>query len=232
MKLSELCESERPREKMLGSGAAALSNAELMAILLRSGSSEQSVLELAHELLNLNDGKLTELVNMGAERLCAIRGIGAGKACTILAAFELGRRFLQEQCDVDRKAITSARTVYELMLPSLKALKHEEFWLLLLNEANYLIRKIKATTGGDSSTVIDVRQVLRLAINNNASGIILIHNHPSCNPRPSEADIRQTKLMRNAAHNCGLRLLDHVIVCDDCFYSFEEDAVRRGITTC
>lgn len=227
MKIKQLCASERPREKMIEKGANVLSNAELLAILLRSGNSQMSAIELAHELLGSCDGNLAQVYNLGLEKLCSRKGVGSGKACSILAAFELGRRFVCEESAVEKKPIVSARSVYEMMRPNLKALKHEEFWILLLNESNYLIRKIKATSGGGNSTVIDVRQVLLHAINCSASGIILVHNHPSGNPRPSDADVRQTKLMKKAADNCGLSLMDHVIICDDSFFSFETDMVCR-----
>lgn len=222
MKIKELCASERPREKMLSAGADRLGNGELLAILLRSGNRGVSALELAQRLLAMCEGRLGNLFNMGYGRMCSLPGIGAGKASAVMAALELGRRFMREESSILKKPIVTARSVFEMMLPALKGLRHEECWLLLLNDSNYLIRQVKVTSGGGRSTVIDVRQVIRIAIDLNASGMILVHNHPSGNPRPSEADIRQTELLHKAAGTCGLDLTDHVIVCDDCFFSFSD----------
>lgn len=223
MKIKDLCESERPREKMLSSGGGSLSNGELLAILLRSGNHESSALDLAQQLLNLSGGHLCELFNMSADKMRSLPGIGPGKAATVIAAFELGKRFLQEEASVVKKSLASARMVFDLMIPQLKGVKHEECWTLLLNDSNYLVDKVKATSGGGNSTVLDVRQIVRLAIDKNASGIILLHNHPSGNPHPSKQDIEQTKALRKAAEACGLRLLDHIVLADDCFYSFADE---------
>ncbi|HIT47301.1 MAG TPA: DNA repair protein RadC [Candidatus Cryptobacteroides merdipullorum] len=225
MKIKDLCASERPREKLLAEGAGRLSNGELLAVLLRSGMRNLSAVELAQQLLNACDAKLCNLLNMDCGRLCAIPGIGKDKAATVMAALELGRRFLHEESAFDRKAIVTARSVFEIMLPRLKGLRHEECWMLLLNDSCYLIKCVMLSSGGGRATVIDARQVLRLALDNCASGIILVHNHPSGNPRPSEADKKQTAQLHKAAVACGLQLMDHVVVCDDCFFSFAEERV-------
>lgn len=229
MKIKDLCTGERPREKMFANGAYSLSNGELLALLLGSGYKGCNALELALELLGIADGKLINLFNMSADKLKSIPGMGEGKVATLLASVELGRRFIMEESAVEKRAILTHRCVYELMLPLLKGLKHEEFWILLLNERNYLIRKIKTTSGGGNSTVIDVRQVLRYALELCASSIILVHNHPSGNPHPSLADSNQTKLMHDAANACNIQLMDHVIVSDDSFFSFEDRKVYQGI---
>ena len=228
MKITELNADERPREKMLVRGAASLSNGELLAVLLRVGQGESSALDLARQLLSLADGSLGTLFNLSPDKLLSLYGIGPGKAAAVIAAFELGRRFLQEESSVLKKPLLTARQVYECMIPQLKGLQHEECWILLLNGQNYLVGKILASSGGSSMTVIDVRQILRAALDKGASSLILVHNHPTGNPTPSQADIRQTDALRKGAGAMGLALLDHVVVADDCFFSFSEDRRCRA----
>lgn len=228
MKMKELCESERPRERLIRMGASSLSDAELIAVLLGSGNRNESALELAHRLLRLSDGSLGKLFGMPSDRMREVKGIGDVKLCIVSAAAELGRRFFSEQSLCDKKAIVTSRMVYEIMLPELKGLDHEECWILLLNTSNYLMGKYRLTVGGDSSTIMDVRHVVRRAIEKRASGIILVHNHPSGNPLPSRADGEQTEALRNACNACGIYLMDHVIVCDDCYFSFSEGSSRKA----
>ncbi len=223
MKMKDLCESERPREKMMMRGPQSLSDGELLAVLLRGGTRRESALELSQRLLKLTDGRLSGLFNLSAEKMCSLPGIGLAKAASVLAAFELGKRFLSEASSVDKKPVLTSRMVFDIMLPLLKGLRHEECWILLLNDSSYLTSKVKLTSGGGRSTVIDVRQVVRYALDRSASGIILVHNHPSGNPRPSDADISHTGALRKAAEACGVDLLDHVVICDDCFFSFSEE---------
>ena len=223
MKIKDLNAAERPREKMLSRGAGSLSDGELLAVLLRSGSRDASALDLARQLLGLADGRLSALFNLPQERMLALPGVGPGKAASVIAAFELGRRFLQEEFSLVKKPLLTARSVYEMMIPCLKGLRHEECWVLFLNDRNYLAGKAKVTSGGGSSTVIDVRQVIRTALDKGASAIILVHNHPSGNPTPSPADIRQTDAVRKGVGAVGLDLLDHVVVADDSFFSFSDD---------
>lgn len=224
MKIKELSASERPRERLMSAGAGSLSDGELLAVLLRSGTREVSAIDLSRQILCLCEGSLCGLSTFGVERLCSIPGVGIGKAASIVAAFELGRRFMSEKSTVPKTPLLTARSVFELMLPDLKALTHEECWLLLLNESNYLLKKLRLTSGGGSSTVVDLRQILKEAMNRGASGIILVHNHPSGNPHPSTVDMRQTQNLKSGVDTCGLRFLDHVIVCDDDYYSFAESS--------
>ncbi len=223
MKMKDLCESERPREKMMARGASSLSDGELLAVLLRSGNRRESALDLAQRLLTMSDGHLSELFNLPSEKMCSVPGIGFAKASSVLAACELGKRFLSEGPSVSKKPVVTARMVFDIMIPSLKGLRHEECWILLLNDSSYMISKIRVTSGGGRSTVIDVRQVVRLALDRSASGIILVHNHPSGNPHPSTADVTQTDALHKAAAACAIDLLDHVVICDDCFFSFSEE---------
>ena len=226
MKIKDLCASERPREKMLSQGVESLSNGELLAVLIRNGHGSSSALDLASMLLNSFDGKLTPLFNASADTLCALKGLGPGKACCILAAAELGKRFISERAQ-EGMALVSARMVYDLLIPRLKGLKHEECWVLLLDEGQRLIHKQMLRLGGSRATVIDIRLLMSLALEKKASGLLLAHNHPSGNPEPSTADVKQTEALHNAASACGIMLLDHVIICDNSFYSFADERKYR-----
>lgn len=228
MKIKDLDAAERPREKMLSRGAGSLSDGELLAVLLRSGGRDTSALDLARQLLGLADGRLSTLFNLSQDRMLSLPGVGPGKAASVIAAFELGRRFLQEESSLVKKPLMTARSVYEMMIPQLKGLQHEECWILFLNDHNYLTGKMKATSGGSSSTVIDVRQVIRSALDKGASAIVLVHNHPTGNPTPSPADVRQTDAVRKGVSAVGLALLDHIVVSDDCFFSFSDDRMYRN----
>lgn len=223
MKITDLSADERPREKMLSRGAGSLSDGELLAVLLRTGHREISALDLARRLLALADGRLSILFNLPQDKMFSLPGLGPGKAASILAAFELGRRFLQEESSVIKTPLLTARQVYERVIPRFKGLMHEECWVLLLNEHSYLVGTVQASKGGGNTTVIDVRQIIRSALDKGASSLILVHNHPSGDPTPSRADIRQTDALRKGAGAVGLTLTDHVVVADDCFFSFADD---------
>lgn len=227
MKIMELCVDERPREKMLDKGAATLSDAELLAILLRTGTGSKNAVDLARELLHAGDGRLNGIASMPVEKLCSISGIGPSKAVTVAAAFELGRRSAAEPFVHDRTPVSSPRTVYRLMLPVLRGLDHEECWALFLNRANYLLGKERMSSGGMESTVLDVKSVLRRAIDRKASGVILVHNHPSGNALPGHADISRTDLLRNALKSCDIQLIDHVVIAEDSWYSFADETLEN-----
>ena len=223
MTIHELSEGERPREKMLSHGAFALSNGELLAVLLRSGRKGESVLEMAQSLLARVGGHLKRLFAMSVHELAQIPGIGPGKACSVLAAAELGRRFMMEDSGLEKKPLISARMIYELMLPHLKGIDKEECWALYLNTACYLIDKERLTLGTGTSTAFDSRDILKGALDRRAYAVVLVHNHPSGNPSPSNSDQLMTKKLRKACDKLSVSLLDHVIVADDSFYSFNED---------
>lgn len=223
MKIFELREADQPREKMLAKGASALSNTELLAILLRTGSRRESVLDLARRLLDLGNDRLGNLFSMSLSRLEKEPGIGPGKATSIVAAAELGRRFFREESGADRKAVVSARIAYEMMIPEMKGLQHEECWVLFLNGHNYLISKMLISKGGGNSTTIDITRIVREALDRNASGIVLIHNHPSGDPEPSKADMKQTEALHKACSSLQISLLDHVVFADASFYSFADE---------
>ncbi len=223
MKMKDICATERPREKMLGKGPAALSEAELLAVLLRSGNKEIGVVDLANRLLVLAEGSLVKLFTMNYADMKSVSGIGPEKACSVMAACELGRRFLEEEARVCKTPLTTARRVFELMIPSMKGMGHEEFWVLFLNKSNRLLGKERLSSGGMDTTVIDNRMVMQACLQRGATSILLVHNHPSGDPKPSHADISKTEALRKACSAFGVGLLDHVIVSDDCFWSFADD---------
>lgn len=224
MKLKELNIEERPRERLIAKGSSALGNAELLAILLRTGSGNKNVLEMSHELLAAA-GSLTELSAMSIDKMQAIGGIGKNKAATITAAFELGRRFAAEGSRSPCRAITNASQIFSIMFPILKGIDHEECWILYLNRANHILYKEKVSLGGLSSTTIDTNSILRKAIEKKADGIILVHNHPSGNPQPGKADVVETERLKRAAETFSISMLDHVIISDSGYYSFADQMI-------
>lgn len=226
--MKDLCESERPREKLLSRGAGSLSNGELLAILIGSGSCGMSAVETAQALLSSCNGQLSSLFNTSPGKMGTIPGIGPVKASCICAALELGRRFMEERACISRTSLASPRMAYDRIIPELKGLRHEECWILLLNRSNFLVGKHRISSGSDHMTVIDSKSIIRLALESNACGIILVHNHPSGNPRPSTPDIRQTEQLHNAAKAFDISLVDHIIVCDDCFFSVADDKRYEG----
>ena len=228
MKMTELCEDDRPREKMIRSGAAVLSNAELIAVLLRTGTGKMNALDVAREVLRGADGRLAEVAGMSVDRLCHVDGIGPGKAVAVAAAFELGRRIAAEDGVEKLPQMDSPRRVYMTMVPLLRDIRHEECWLLFLNHANRLIGKEMVSKGGMESTSIDKRIILRRVLDRKASGVILVHNHPSGTPYPSVEDIRQTRELGKALASCDLRLVDHVIVSGRSFYSFSDERIEEA----
>lgn len=223
MKMKELVPDERPREKLRLRGPKSLSNAELLAILLGSGTGGKNVLEVAQELMVCAGGRLTLLSAMPLEKLMQQKGVGEVRAVGIAAALELGRRSFEEMALLDKRSLTSPKVVYQMMLPHLKNLDHEESWALYLNRANYLLGKERITVGSMESTLIDVRRIVRRAIEKQCSHVILVHNHPSGQALPSEADIRQTDLLRKALRSVEIGLMDHLVVAEDSFFSFSED---------
>ena len=223
MRLKELCLDDRPREKMLEKGPGALSNAELLAIMIRTGTGKMNVVDVARTLLSSAEGRLNAIADMPMERLCSVSGIGRSKAVTIAAAFELGRRCSMELAVPDKVAVSSPKVVFRMMLPFLRGLDHEECWAMFLNRANYVLGKERMSVGGLESTVMDVKAILRRALERKASGVILVHNHPSGSAMPGQADIRQTAVLKKALQTCEIQLVDHVVVAEDSWYSFADE---------
>lgn len=218
-----MCADERPREKMLSKGPGAMSDAELLAILIGSGTRNGNVLEVANRLLSAAGGRLSRLAGMDSLEVMAMDGIGPGRYASIASAFELGKRCCMEDRGLVKTPLSDPAMVYRLMLPRLKGLDHEEFWVLFLTRANYLIHKEMFSLGGLSSTVVDTRLVVRKALEKRACGIILVHNHPSGNPTPGKEDLERTAAIKKAADTFDISILDHIVVCDDSFYSFADD---------
>lgn len=227
MKMKELSLDERPREKMLEKGADALSNAELLAILLRTGTGGMNVVETARELLAGCGNRINEVAGMSTERLCQVKGIGLGKAVSIAAAFELGRRCAAEAAREQHTSISSPKDAVRLLLPHLRDLDHEECWVLFLNRANYLINKERITVGSGDATLIDIRTIIRRAIERKATGIILSHNHPSGNAMPGKADIEETARLKKALGTCDISLIDHIVIASKSYYSFSDEELCR-----
>ncbi len=215
---------DRPREKLIAKGLQSLSDAELIAILIASGNRDESAVELSKRILKSVENNLNTLGKLSLNDLQKFKGIGEAKAITIVAALELGRR--RKLSDImEKKVIKTSNDVFELFHPILADLPHEEFWVLFLNQSNKVIDKYRASQGGIASTVIDVRLIMKAALEKLASGIILCHNHPSGSLKPSKEDIAITQKLREAGKIMDIKVLDHVIVTDESFYSFGDKGV-------
>jgi DNA repair protein RadC len=215
---------DRPREKVMANGIQYLSNAELIAILLGSGTRHMTAVELARQILKEAGNSLQELGRKGIGELVRIKGVGPAKATSILAALELGRRRAGMQYS-EKIPVKSSETVYRLFHPLMGDLEHEEFWLLMLNRANRILGRFKVSQGGLSGTVIDTRIILKKALDNLASSIIVCHNHPSGNKQPSDADVKITEKLKKAAEMLEIKLLDHVIIADKSYFSFADEGL-------
>ena len=218
-------EADRPREKLLTKGKQALSDAELIAILLGSGSREESAVALAQRILSSVENNLIDLGNCSLAELQKFKGIGEAKAITIAAAAELGRRrqFAERK---KRPQITSSHDAYRVIAPILMDLAHEEFWILILNRKNLVIGKEKISSGGVGGTVVDAKNVFLKAIQKERStGIILCHNHPSGNLQPSQADISLTKKLKNGGQLIDISVHDHLIISEKGYYSFADEGI-------
>ena len=217
-------EEDRPREKLMAKGRHTLSDAELLAILLGTGSKNESAVELARKVLQKTDQNLNKLSRMNVKELTRIKGIGEAKAITILAALELGKR-RKELKEEKVCQITSSNDAVEIFQPLLGDLLHEEFWVLFLNRANRIINKVQISTGGMSGTVADPRMIFKAALDEKAVSIILCHNHPSGNKQPSTADIQLTKNIVEAGKVLEIGVLDHVIITQSSHYSFADEGI-------
>ena len=227
--MKELCESERPRERLLSKGAPSLSNGELMAVLLNTGGRGKNVVEMAQEVLSAARGSLITLAGMSVTQLEEVSGIGKSKAATLAACFELGRRLFSEKVSFKKSPVISPQKVYDLMIPQLLGLDHEECWLLFLNNAQYCIGRRRVSSGGLDATIIDMKDITRMALDMRATFLILVHNHPSGSPYPSQEDIKQTAALKKALTPMGIGLMDHVIICNDCYYSFSDEEMKTAM---
>ena len=215
---------DRPREKLMSKGVESLSDAELLAIIIGSGTREISAVELARQILSLAENNLSLLGKKSVADLMKVKGIGEAKAIALVTAFELGRR--RSQVDsVERHQVTSSKEVFNFIRGKLADLEHEEFWVLYLNRSNRIIDSYKLSKGGISGTVIDIRLILKKALELLASGMIICHNHPSGNTEPSENDIQITEKLKVAAGQMDIKLLDHIIVSDNNYLSFSDEGL-------
>jgi DNA repair protein RadC len=222
--IKEWALDDRPREKMMSKGVSALSDAELMAILIGSGTKNETAVGISQRILTMANNNLNELGKFGLKEFTKIKGIGPAKAITVMAALELGRRRKNTEV-LNKKQISSSKDVIDLFQPILADLPHEEFWVLLLNQANRIIDKVKISEGGLIATVVDVRKIMRIVLENYALGIILCHNHPSGNHNPSNDDINITQKIKAAAATLDIKLLDHIIITDGPCYSMADNQV-------
>lgn len=222
LKITQWALEDRPREKMMQKGLGSLSDAELIAILIGSGTRNETAVSLGQRILKTADNNLNELGKFALTDFTSIKGIGEAKAITIMAAIELGRRRKRSEA-LNRKQITSSSDVIEVFQPLLADLPHEEFWVLFLNRANKIIDKQRITQGGVTGTIFDVKLILKAAIERLASSLIVCHNHPSGNKSPSEQDIQITSKLKDASRLFDISLLDHVIVTDSVCYSFADN---------
>ncbi len=222
--IKSLAEEDRPREKMLLKGRTALSDAELLAILIGSGTPGESAVLLAQKILHEAGNNLHELGKRSIKELQKPKGIGQAKAITIAAALELGRRRALAT-PTERSVVRSSRDVYQLVAPVLNDLRHEEFWVIYLNRANHVLGKEQLSLGGTTGTVVDVKVVFKKALEANAISIIAVHNHPSGQLKPSQADIQLTKNLVAAGKVLDLPLADHIIVSELGYFSFADEGM-------
>ncbi len=224
MTIKSWAEDDRPREKLLKKGKQALSDAELIAILIGSGSRQETAVDLSKRILKSVENNLNELGKVTLAKLMEFKGIGEAKAITIAAALELGRR-RQNTNPRTKPIIRSSKDCYDILAPLITDLQHEEFWILLLNRANQVIRQENISIGGVAGTIVDAKVIFKKALDFSASYIILCHNHPSGNLRPSHADVTTTKKLKDAGTLLDIKVLDHLIISDRGYFSFADEGM-------
>lgn len=224
LKITDWAAEDRPREKFITNGTSGMSDAELLGILISSGTKDKSAVDLGRELLNLVNNNLTSLGKLNIAELRKVKGIGPARAVTIAAALELGRRRKLSD-DPEVLQIKCSKDVADIFQPILSDLPHEEFWILFLNRSNRVINRMKLSQGGISGTVTDVRIIMKKAVETLASGIVLCHNHPSGNLNSSEADNRITQKIKEAGALLDIQLLDHLIISGNDYYSFADNGL-------
>ena len=222
--INQWAEDDRPREKFLLKGKSSLSDSELLAILIGSGSRNESAVQLCQRILFASDNNLSTLGKMSIAQLIQFKGIGEAKAISIAAALELGRRRRIEEA-VELKKITSSKAVFDIMQPIIGELPHEEFWVLYLNNSNKVIYKAQLSKGGITGTVVDIRIIFKLAFEQNATAIILTHNHPSGKLMASDADLQITKRIKEAGKTLEIQVLDHIIITENGYFSFQDENI-------
>lgn len=224
LKIKSWSPEDRPREKLLTKGTPVLSDAELVAILLGTGTATTSAVELAKRVLQTVDNDLHELARLSVKDLTKVKGIGEAKAISIIAALELGRRRKFTGAE-EKLRITGSHDCFEIIKPHLQDIPHEEFWIILLNRANRMIRKHQISQGGVAGTVADPKIIFKIALSELASGIILAHNHPSGNLKASQADMDLTRKLVEAGKLLEIQVLDHLIVAGQKYFSFADEGI-------
>ncbi|MCE3279417.1 MAG: hypothetical protein K0S44_1608 [Bacteroidetes bacterium] len=224
LNIKSWAEEDRPREKLMGKGRQILSEAELIAILIGSGSRSETAVELSKRILSTVENNLNELGKLGVKELTKFKGIGEAKAISIVAALELGRRRKETEV-VKREKITTSKDAYDALKGNMSDLPYEEFWLIILNRANAIVKKELISRGGVAGTVVDTKIIFKAAVEHYASSIIICHNHPSGNLKPSEADIRITKNIKEAGKIMEIPLIDHLILSENGYYSFADEGM-------
>ena len=222
--INQWAEDDRPREKFLLKGRTALSDSELLAILIGSGSRNESAVQLCQRILVSVNNNLNHLGKLSVNQLMQFKGIGEAKAITIAAALELGRRRREEETPEPDK-ITSSKTVFEIMQPIIGELPHEEFWVMYLNNSNKVIYKSQISKGGITGTLVDTRLVFQTALEYYATSVILIHNHPSGKLQASDADKQITRKLTEAGKHLDILVLDHIIVTEKSYFSFADEGI-------
>lgn len=217
-------EDDKPREKLMLKGKSVLSDAELIAILIGSGSRNESAVDLSKKILASVDNNLNALGKLSIAQLMVFRGIGEAKAISIIAALELGRRRRGEDA-VELKKITSSKIIFEIMQPIIGELPHEEFWIIYMNNSNKVISKSQLSKGGITGTLVDVRIVFKTALEIGATALILCHNHPSGTLIPSDADKQITRKLKLAGDSLEIKVLDHLIVTETGYFSFADEGI-------
>lgn len=216
-------EEDRPREKLLLQGRRSLSDAELIAILIGSGSTTESAVELSKRILHSCQNDLNSLAKLSVQELSKFRGIGEAKAISIIAALEIGRRRKETEI-VNLDKITTSRDIYNILSPYFADLLHEEFWVLMLNKANKVLHKTLISKGGQAGTIADPKIIFKAALESNAAHIILAHNHPSGTLKPSHADLDLTKKLKQAGNLLDITVLDHIIFAGNGYFSFADES--------
>lgn len=224
LSIKDWADDDKPREKLLNKGRSALSDAELIAILIGSGSRNESAVELSKRILASADNNLNELGTLSIKQLIQFKGIGEAKAITIAAALEIGRRRRGEEAKKVEK-IGSSKDAFELLQPIIGELPHEEFWIVYLNNSNKVLFKEQSSKGGITGTLVDVRLVMKQALEHGAVGLILAHNHPSGTLKPSHADKQLTQKLKNAAEVLDVKVLDHLIITQKAYFSFADKQI-------
>lgn len=222
MSIKFLAEDDRPREKFLLKGRSALSDSELLAIILKMGHKEVSAVELARNILNTVDNNWNNLSLLSVSDLTKFKGIGTVKAIEILTALEIGRRKASQEVP-EKVKVSASSDAYKVLAPYLSDLQTEEFWALYLNQSNRIIGKEKLTAGGINQSVVDVRILFKSALENFATGIIVAHNHPSGNLQPSQEDVKITKQISEGGKLLSIQLLDHLIISQSSYFSFADE---------